>query len=122
MEVLNKPSFSSIAGLPEGEENIAFADDLTSPKHKNERIDVNDETIPQTASSLMLSNMRYVSEADDEEPPVLDLKEDEEGKSAGTVTFRLYWNYFKQGLPVSRIILLAVALLLAQGKVRCLLY
>ena len=54
-----------------------------------------------------------VSETDDEEPAVLDLKEDEEEKSAGTVTFGLYWNYFKQG---PRIILLAVGLLFAQGK------
>ena len=77
-----------------------------------------DETISRTDSSLVLANMRDVSEADDEEPSVFDLKEDEEDKSAGTVTFRLYWNYFKQGLPVSRILILAVALLFAQGKLR----
>ena len=100
-------------------DNAAFVNDLTSPKQKNEFIgvNVNDETIAQTDSSLMLSNMRYMSEADDEEPSVLDLKEDEEDRSAGTVTFRLYWNYLKQGLSVSRILLLAVFLLFAQGKV-----
>ena len=117
-KVLKEPSVPFLERPPDGEDNLAFVDDLTSPKQKNEGmgVNVNDETTAQTASSLMLSNMRDVSEADDEEPSVLDLKEDEEDKSAGTVTFRLYWNYFKQGLPVSRIILLAVGLLFAQGK------
>ena len=118
-KVLNEPSVPFLKGPPEGEDNVAFVDDLTSPKQKNEGIgvNVNDEKTAQTASSLMLSNVRDVSEADDEEPSVLDLKQDEEDKSVGTVTFRLYWKYFKQGLPVYRIILLAIALLFAQGKV-----
>ncbi|KAJ7322782.1 hypothetical protein OS493_032967 [Desmophyllum pertusum] len=47
----------------------------------------------------------------------LDLKEDEESKMAGTVSWRLYWDYFKEGLPVPLIILLAVVLILAQGKI-----
>ena len=116
--VLSEPSVSFVGGPSEGQDNEAFVDDLTSPKEKNEGIGVNvkDETIPQTSSSLVFTNMCGVSEADDEETSVLDLKEDEEDKSAGTVTFRLYWNYFKQGLPVSRILILAVALLFAQGK------
>ena len=117
--MLNNYSVQLLEGPPEGEDNVAFVDDLTSAKRKNEGIvvNVNDETIAQTASSVMLSNIRHVSEANDEEPSVLDLKEDEEDKSAGTVTFKLYWNYLEQGLPVFRIILLAVALLVAQGKV-----
>ena len=48
--------------------------------------------------------------------PVLDLKEEEEIKTTGTVTWRLYWDYFKAGLPVPLIILLAVVLILAQGS------
>ena len=118
-KVLNNYSVPNLEEPPEGEDNVDFVDNLTSAKRKNEGIvvNVNDETIAQTASSVMLSNIRHVSEANDEEPSVLDLKEDEEDKSAGTVTFKLYWNYLEQGLPVFRIILLAVALLVAQGKV-----
>ena len=118
-KVLNEPSLPFLEGPPESEDNVAFVDDLTSPKQKNEGmgVNVNDKTTVQKGSSLMLSNVRDMSEADAEEPSVLDLKEEEEEKSAGTVTFRLYWNYLKQGLPVFRIILLAVALLFAQGKV-----
>ena len=119
-KVLNNSSVSFLEGPPEGEDNVAFVDDLNSPKQQNEGIGVkvNDETIAQTSSSPMLStDVRDVSEANDEEPSVHDLKEEEEDKSAGTVTFRLYWNYLKQGLPVFKIILLAVALFFAQGKV-----
>jgi len=117
-KVLNEPSVSFVGGPSEGQDNEAFVDNLTSPKQTNDGVGVNvkEETIPQTAGSLVLANMRDASEADPLEPSVLDLKEDEEDKSAGTVTFRLYWNYFKQGLPVSRILILAVALLFAQGK------
>ena len=117
-KVLNEPSVSSVGGRSEGQDNEAFADILNSPKQTNEGVGgtVKEETIPQTASSLVLANMRDVSEAGALERLALDLKEDEEDKSAGTVTFRLYWNYFKQGLPVSKILILAVALLFAQGK------
>ena len=119
IKVLNKQSVSFVGAPSQGQDNEAFVDDLTTPKQKNEGIgvNVNNETIAQTASSLILSNMRDVLEAHDKEPSIIDLKEEEEDKSAGTVTFRLYWNYLKQGLPVSKIILLAVSLLFAQGKV-----
>ena len=118
IKVLDEPSVSFVGGPSVGQDNEAFGDDLTSPKQTYEGVGVKvkDETIPHTASSLMLANMGDVSEVDALEPSVLDLKEDEEDKSAGTVTFTLYWNYFKQGLPVSRILILAVALLFAQGK------
>ena len=117
---LNEPSVSFVGGPSVGQDNEAFGYDLTSPKQKYEGVGVKvkDETLPHTASSLMLANMGNVSEVDVLEPSVLDLKEDQEDKSAGTVTFTLYWNYFKQGLPVSRILILAVALLFAQGKLR----
>ena len=118
IKVPNEPSVSFVGGPSVGQHNEAFVDDLTSPKQENEGVggNVKDETIPQIDSSLVLANMGDASEAATLEPSVLDLKEDEEDKSAGTVTFRLYWNYFKQGLPVSRILILAVALLFAQGK------
>lgn len=60
-----------------------------------------------------------VSECDvpvDDHRPVLDLKEEEEIKTAGTVTWRLYWDYFKAGVPVPLIILLAFVLIVAQGN------
>lgn len=48
--------------------------------------------------------------------PVLDLKEEEEIKTTGTVTWRLYWDYFKAGVSVPLIILLAFVLIVAQGN------
>ena len=116
--VLNEPPVSFVGGPPPGEDNEAFVDDHLAPPPQNEGVGVNvsDEAILQTTSPLVLTNMCDVSEADAEEPSFLDLKEDEETKNAGTVTFRLYWDYFKEGLSVSRIMLLAVALIFAQGK------
>lgn len=48
--------------------------------------------------------------------PVCDLKESEEQKSSGTVTWRLYWRYLNQGVPVPMIILVALLLIVGQGK------
>ena len=48
--------------------------------------------------------------------PVRDLKESEEQKSSGTVTWRLYWRYLNQGVPVPMIILAALLLIVGQGK------
>ena len=72
--------------------------------------------ILRTTSSLVLTNNCDSSDCDFKELSFLDLKEEEETKSAGTVTFKLYWDYFKQGLSVSRIVLLAISLLVTQGK------
>ena len=114
----NEPSVSVVRGPPEGEDNEAFLDDHLAPLPQNERVGVivSDKTILQTTSPLIATNLCDVLQADAEKPPCLDLKEDEEAKTAGNVTFRLYWNYFKEGLPVRRIVFLAVALLFAQGK------
>ncbi|XP_068699858.1 ATP-binding cassette sub-family C member 4-like isoform X2 [Montipora foliosa] len=87
---MNEPSVSSVAGEP----NDASVDDF------------------YPTDSLALLNMS--DELDPEERAVLDLREDEETKSIGTVTFRLYWNYFKEGLPVSAITLLAISQMFAQ--------
>ena len=121
-KVLNEPSVPFVGGPPEGEDNEAFVHDLDSTPQKNKGVGVNvkEDTILQTVSSPVLADIRNVPEGDHEEPSVLDLKEDEETKTAGSVTFGLYWNYFKQGLPVSSIMLLVVALLFAQGKVNSL--
>ena len=117
-KLMNEPSVSFVAGQPYDHVNEAFVDYLDPPEQqtKDVGVDIKDETFLQTTSSRAVSDMSDVLEADPEERPVLDLKEDEETKSAGTVTFRLYWNYFKEGLPVSGIMFLAVALLFAQGK------
>lgn len=48
--------------------------------------------------------------------PVRDLKESEEQKSSGTVTWRLYWRYLNQGVPAPMIILVALLLIVGQGK------
>ena len=117
-KLMNEPSVSIVGEEPNVHLNEAFVYDLDPPTQQSKDIGVNfkDETILRTTGSPAVSNMNDVLVADPEERPVLDLKEDEETKSAGTVTFRLYWNYFKEGLPVSGIMLLAVDLLLAQGK------
>ncbi|XP_068754030.1 ATP-binding cassette sub-family C member 4-like isoform X2 [Montipora capricornis] len=87
---MNEPSVSFVAGEP----NDASVDDF------------------YPTDSLALLNMS--DELDPEERAILDLREDEETKSIGTVTFRLYWNYFKEGLPVSAITLLAISQMFAQ--------
>ena len=119
-KVLNEPSLSFVGGPREGQDNEAFVVDLALPKQKDAGVgtgvNVNAETILQPTSSLVLTNKCDSSDCDSKELSFFDLKEDEETKSAGAVTLRLYWGYFKQGLPVSRIVLLSVGLLVAQGK------
>ena len=105
---MNEPSVSYIAGEPYVYVNEALAHDFDPPMRNT--------IVLRTTDSLAVSNMSEELVADREERPILDLKEDEETKSIGTVTFRLYWNYFKEGLPVSGIILLAISQLFAQGK------
>ena len=72
------------------------------------------------ASALQTTRSRSrVSECDTPETDhrqVLDLKEEEEIKTTGSVTWRLYWDYFKAGLPVPLIILLAFVMIVAQGN------
>ena len=120
-KVLNEPSVSFVGGLRESQDNKTFVDDLVLSKQKDEGVgvNVNDEMILQAIGAVVLTNKCDSSDYYSEELSFLDLKDEEETKSAGTVTFRLYWDYFKQGLPVSRIVLLAVALLVAQGKAKC---
>jgi len=118
-KVRNESSVSFVEGPREGEDNKAFVDDLVLRKQKADEgvgVNVNDQMIRQTTSSMVTTNKCDSSDCNSKELSFLDLKEEEETKSAGTVTFGLYWDYFKQGLPVSRIVLLAVSLLVAQGK------
>ena len=109
---------SFTAEEPRGRDNEAFVEDSNLPKWERESdgVNVNKETIVQATCSPVVSSICEVSNGDSGQRSTLDLKEDEETKSAGTVTWRLYWNYFKEGLPVFRILLLALVLVLAQGK------
>ena len=61
-----------------------------------------------------LSKMEPVPSAP--EQPVVGIKEDEENLMSGTVTWRLYCKYFKEGLPLPMILVLAVSLIAAQGN------
>ena len=67
-------------------------------------------------SEIVGLKAKNVPEADHRK--VLDLKESEEHKTTGTVTWGLYWRYFKEGLSVPLLIFLAFLLIFAQGKVR----
>ena len=67
-------------------------------------------------ASRSLSRASSYEVSDTDHRPALDLKEEEESKTAGSVTWQLYWNYFKEGLPTPLIMLLAVVLMLAQGN------
>ncbi|XP_068699718.1 ATP-binding cassette sub-family C member 4-like isoform X2 [Montipora foliosa] len=117
-KLMNENSDSFVGGQPDAYVNQAMVDDLDLPEQQNKDVGVGNvkhETILQTTCSLAASSMNDVLVADPEQRTLLDLKEDEETKSTGTVTLRMYWNYFKEGLPVSRIILLAVSQLFAQA-------
>ena len=63
---------------------------------------------------FLLSKMEPVPSAP--EQPVAGIKEDEENLMSGTVTWRLYCKYFKEGLPLPMILVLAVSLIAAQGN------
>ena len=79
---------------------------------------VNDGSIPRIARSLSMVSSTDVPVAAPHHRPALDLKEEEESKTEGTVTWLLYWKYFKEGLRIQLIILLAVVLMLAQGNIQ----
>ena len=103
-------SFVDIHG-DKGRENPAFLSDLESSTLQetdgSSNVKVNEN------SSLPMASTSG-SEADKQ--PVLDMREEEEGKMAGTVTWRLYWKYFKEGYSVPMIVLLIALLMSAQGK------
>ena len=120
-KVINTPSIPSSPVLEriEGKLNAAFEDDLQLPElpqgENGHDINMNDELNVQTTNSPVLPTTS-LSKYDDELGTVFDLKEEEETKTAGTVNWRLYWNFFREGLPVPMIIILAILLILAQGE------
>lgn len=119
-KVIHTPSIPTVSVIKhtEGKQNAAFEGDLHLPElplgENGHDINMNDELNAQTTNSPVLSSTS--SSKDNEHGKVLDLKEEEETKTAGTVNWRLYWNFFKEGLPVSMIIILAILLILAQGE------
>ncbi len=90
-----------------GRDNEAFVGDLELPTLAQ------DDNSVDNAYVAVLPSTYDVPEGDSQ---VLDLKEEQESKVAGTVTWRLYWDYFKEGLSVPFIILLAIMSTMAQGK------
>ena len=89
------------------EDNSPFTDMLDLPK-----LEGDDALVPE----IVGLKAKTGPEADHRK--VLDLKESEEHKTTGTVTWGLYWRYFKEGLSVPLLIFLAFLLIFAQGKVR----
>ena len=120
---------SSIPSAPvikhtEGKLNVAFEGDAAFegdvhlpelPQGENgQDINMNHELNVQNTSSPVLSTTSLSK--DDEPGTIFDLREEEETKTAGTVNWRLYWNFFREGLPVAMIIILAILLILAKGE------
>lgn len=110
VELSNRSSPSPVSSgkrHADHEDNSPFTDVFDLPKL------VGHEALVPGIVGLKAKN---VPEADHRE--VLDLKESEEHKTTGTVTWGLYWRYFKEGLSVPLLIFLAFLLIFAQGKVR----
>lgn len=120
-KVINTPSIPSAPVLEhtEGKLNAGFEGDLHLPElpqgENGHDINMNDELNVQTTNSPVLS-ATSLSKDDDDNETVFDLKEEEESKTAGTVNWRLYWDFFREGLSVPMIITLATLLTLAQGE------
>ena len=102
----------------EAKENEGFEGDQELPElpqgENGHDINMNEEMNVQTTNSPVFSSTSLCK--DDEHGTVLDLKEEEETKLDGTVNWRLYWNFFREGLPVPMIFILAILLILAQGE------
>ena len=119
-KVIHTPSIPSapVVKHTEGKLNAAFEGDVHLPELPQDEhghdINMNDELNAQTINSPVLSATSLSK--DDELGTVFDLKEEEETKTAGTVNWRLYWNFFREGLPVPMIIILVILLILAQGE------
>ena len=106
-------SFGSSTERKEGKDNLGFVGSLELPTLEENLSRASSSVIDDTTLEIVLPNISDLSEAD--HPAALDLKEEVESKMAGTVTWRLYWDYFREGLPVPLILLLVGVLVLAQG-------
>ena len=45
-----------------------------------------------------------------------NLKEEEEDRGSGSVTYKLYWRYIRAGMPIIGILLWVILLLIGQGE------
>ena len=120
-KVINTPSIPSAPVLEhtEGKLNAGFEGHLHLPElpqgENGHDINMNDELNVQTTNSPVPS-ATSLSKDDDDNETVFYLKEEEESKTSGTVNWRLYWDFFREGLSVPMIIILATLLTLAQGE------
>ena len=91
------------------------------PKHNHPKLPTLQEEEGDSISNINIefTQITQTSPFVDPQQPLVDMKEEKESKTSGTVTWRLYWKYFKEGLPVPMILLLAVLLISAQGNDVC---
>ena len=118
-KAIRKPSFSvgsfvNINGL-EGRDNMAFVDEFELPREDaySNSGNVKEDLAVQIGSATAPPNRSVI---DDDPRPFDDLKEEDESKQTGTATWRLYWDYFREGLPAPLVVFMAIALASAQGK------
>lgn len=114
-DVIKRSSFSSVSLVNEHvahKVNMSVVDNLKLSTHQEKESDgvsnLSDESSLHKWSRSVPSKYAHQQ--------AHGLKEEEENKRAGTVTWRLYWDYFKEGLPVPIIVLGAVLMVSAQGK------
>ena len=106
-------SLAKFEGKGTMEDVLISSDGKDSASFSDKMLDLGVDDIMSPESVRLIT--QKMSEPD--QRPALDLEESEENKSSGTVTWQLYWRYFKEGTPVPFIILLLLLLMLEQGKV-----
>ena len=121
-KAIRKPSFSvvsfvNINGL-EGRDNMASVDDFELPREDaySNSGKVKEDLAVQIGSATAPPNTSVI---EDDPRPFDDLKEEDESKQTGKVTWRLYCDYLKEGLSVPLVLFMAIALAAAQGKTYC---
>lgn len=70
------------------------------------------ESNNQSSKSKIKTTLDPVDDLDSAE----DLKEEEEDRSIGSVTYKLYWRYIRAGMPVIGILLWVILLIIGQGE------
>ena len=70
------------------------------------------ESAGKKSNKTRLPSLTTTSDTED----VKELMEEEEDRSTGSVTLKLYWRYLRAGLPTALLILLGILLLVGQGN------
>ena len=52
----------------------------------------------------------------DDEGTAIDITQSEEHRASGSVTYKIYWNYFRAGLPTVLVVVLVLTYVLGQGE------